>query len=191
MLQLTNADFSKLLRIANSLREKTLNSGDIKKAYTTGFNDVSKMLLYKMLQPYLQPAIGEFKIHVAMLLEEFIPWTIHTDYPKGDENPGYAVLIPLETIDSHTVVFNEECLDDFETYKNNHEPIINNCSYLHQSILSHISAEDLGYVSLRSIEKWEEGKLIIWDRVLLHTSDNFLAAGLSEKRAVVVFTSRV
>lgn len=181
--------FSQLEKlIEKTTVEKTLNDG-IKKAYTTGIDSKFNQIIKSILS--IEPVIGDYEIHVSMLLEEFTPWVIHTDYNKGDDNPGYAVLIPLETVDSNTVIFNEECLDDFELYKKTNTHKENNASSLKSSILSHIDKEDLKYVSVKSIEKWEKGKLIVWDRKLLHTSDNFLQNNIETKRAFVMFTSKV
>lgn len=191
MNTLKDKDFALLTKLAESATDKSLNSGEVKKAYTTGFDEAKKAILANLLKPYLEPNIGDFKIHIAMLLEEFQPWTVHTDYVKGDERPGFAVLIPLETIPTATVIFNEHCLDDFDIFKNTNDPLENNCDYLHDSLLSHCKKDSLRYVSLKAIEGWEKGKLIIWDRRELHSSDNFLQNGIDSKRAIVIFTSKV
>jgi hypothetical protein len=174
--------------IQKTTTEKTLNSG-FPKAYTTGLDSKFNQILKSILS--VESIIGEYNVHVAMLLEEFIPWGIHTDYSKGDNNPGYAVLIPLETVDSNTVIFNEECLDNFNLFKKTNKHKENNALLLKSSILSHIDSEDLKYVTVKSIENWEKGKLIVWDRKLLHTSDNFLQNNIKIKRAFVVFTSKI
>jgi len=186
---ITKTEFNRLLKFLDNIKTETLNTG-IPKAFTSGIDNRFYTYIKKILDPVLVDKIGDYKIHTAMFLREFSPWAIHTDYNKGDDNPGFAVLIPLETVESHTVIFNEICTDVFETFKKENKQIDNNARYLHETLLSHISIDDLKYVSVKAIEKWQERKLIIWDRNLLHTSDNFLKNNIKEKKAIVIFTSR-
>lgn len=191
MQKLNENDFKLVSLLVNSLKDnQTLNEGNIKKAFTIGLDKSKHAILKKILDSYLIPKIGNYNIFVAMYLNEFYPWAIHTDYPKGDNLPGYAVLIPLETINTHTVIFNEECKTDFEDYKKNNSKVENNCLYLAQTLLSHCNIRDLEYVSLKESVSWEEGKLIIWDRKLLHSSDNFMQNDIKNKRALVIFTTK-
>jgi len=164
--------------------KKTFNLGNTKKAYTNGF-DYS--LIKKVIQPKLNKIFGSFGVTDCMILEEFVPWTIHTDYIKKDSKPYYACLIPLsyENKITHTVVFNEVAtkldwgaeLPD-SNYKFDSDTL---------SLLDHCSAEQLKKVSLYNSYKWQRGKLIAWDRTLLHTSDNFTKAGITTKNALVLF----
>jgi hypothetical protein len=128
----------------------------------------------------------------GMLLKEEKPWVIHTDYIKKDDPaPDLAIVIPLNTeeINTHTVVFNEECLDNFNNFILNNNKLENNAKNLYNNLCSHEDIDRLEYVSLLSAYKWHPGSIIYWDRKLLHCSDNFLKAGIKEKTALVIFTT--
>jgi hypothetical protein len=90
---------------------KTINSGDGKKAFTTGFpwDD----LPLQSIKTKFKQVFPESNVTVAMFLEEFLPWKVHTDYFKEDKVPHYAVLIPLQFDgkSTHTIIFNEEGTD--------------------------------------------------------------------------------
>jgi hypothetical protein len=169
------------------------NTGDFK-AYTNGFQ--TKDFIYpamdKLVIKKIETALG-IKINLlhGMLLKEETPWGIHTDYVKGDDNPGLAILIPLNTEDSdtHTVVFNQQCLDRFDNFILTNKKLENNAKDLYNNLCSHETISRLEYVSLLAAYKWYSGSIIYWDRKLLHSSDNFLQNGIKQKSALVLFTT--
>jgi hypothetical protein len=170
------------------------NQGEQFRAYTNGFEPkdviypfVKKNVLDKLAKILTQ----DLKLTHGMHLKEQIPWGIHTDYVKGDMNPGLAVLIPLNTdiVSTHTVIFNECCIDSFENYIRDHDKVKNNSVNLHSNLMSHETINRLEYVSTSGIYKWHPGCIIYWDRKLLHSSDNFLINGVTEKTALVLFTN--
>lgn len=170
------------------------NRGENFRAYTNGFEP--KDLIYPFIKKNVldkleKILIQDQKLTHGMHLREQLPWRIHTDYAKGDANPGLAVLIPLNTdvIPAHTVIFNEHCTDSFANYTRDHNKIKNNSVNLHSGIMSHETIDRLEYVSVHGIYKWHPGCVIYWDRRLLHSSDNFLINGLTEKTALVLFTN--
>jgi hypothetical protein len=126
-----------------------------------------------------------------MFLEEFAPWTVHSDFFKNDNKPYYALLIPLkfDSKDTHTVVFNE--LGDKEEWKEKLD-VDKNYPYTTRELelLSHVNPAILTKLSLQRFYKWRTGELIAWDRNLLHASDNFLLGGLEQKTALVMFLNR-
>lgn len=164
--------------------KKTFNVGDTKKAYTNGFD---YNIIKKIVEPKLKKYFESYGVTDCMILEEFIPWVIHTDYVKGDDKPYYACLIPLSFEDkvTHTIVFNETAttmnweqqLPDIDYEFDEHT----------KALLDHCSPEQLKKVSLYGSYQWQRGKLIAWDRKLLHTSDNFSKAGIKIKNALVIF----
>lgn len=169
-----------------SVLKKTLNSGDIKKAFTTGFpweNSIEQKIIGEKLDNIFKP----YEITISMFLEEFQPWGIHTDYFKDDINPYYACLIPLDFKNkiTHTIIFNEEGI------VKNYWDILKDKNYKFSNyekiLLSHIEEKYLKKVSIQKKFKWEIGNLIAWNRKLLHTSDNFIANGLDMKFALVLF----
>jgi hypothetical protein len=185
---------TEILDIKNALSSlpPRLNAGLTVRSYTNSFTDkdiiypfIKKRVLNK-IQKHLQ---DELKLYHGMYLREFKPWEIHTDYKKNDTNPGLAVLIPLhvDPINTHTVIFNEECFDMFTLYMTHHDKLENNATDLHNTLMSHQPLEHLEYVSLMMAIPWNPGSVIYWDRKLLHSSDNFIAAGITEKHALVMF----
>jgi len=186
---ITAEEITKLLEFYRRL-PKTINSGDKKQAYTTGFPvQISPV---KNLMPRLKEMFGEFNVTVAMFLEAFDPWNVHTDYFKNDRIPYYAVLIPLEfqNMLTHTVVFNELGTDKEWKKKLQKD---SNYKYTSQELklLSHIEPQDiLSKLSIYKSMPWKEGGLIAWSRDLLHSSDNFLKKGIEQKTALVLFLNQ-
>ena len=179
----------KILLDFYSTLPKTLNTGREKNAYTTGF-PIDTMPLQE-LRPRLEAIFGKFNVTVSMFLEEFVPWTVHSDFFKNDANPYYAVLIPLkfDNKETHTVVFNELGNDkDWNT------KLLIDKNYPYTSreleLLSHVKSSILSKLSLHGFYKWIPGEMIAWDRDLLHTSDNFLLGGMEQKTALVMFLNR-
>ena len=88
---------------------------------------------------------------------------------------------------SYTVVFNQECFDEFSKFKASNQPLTENNIVKDKENLSHISDEDLSYVSIKSKEKWDDGRILMFDRKLLHCSDDFRTAGHTKKVAAVLW----
>jgi len=176
------------LKLIKSIHENTKQEINKSTRNFFGVDSLKRELLYKIIVPYLNPLIGNFTIANALASNSFNPGGIHTDYSEITGNPYYAILIPLETINSHTIVFNEESKENFEIWKLTASKIQNNCSYLHDTLLNHIPKEDLEYLSLNNINKWIEGSLIMWKMTAFHTSDNFIANGLTNKKSVIILT---
>ena len=168
---------------------KTINSGSENKAYTTGFPWASMPI--KSIKNKLENVFSTVNVTVAMFLEEYIPWGVHTDYFKDDKSPFYAVLIPLEfeDKDTHTIIFNEQA-----TAKNWKLKLTTDIGYEYTeqqlSLLNHIDQELLKKISIDSVYKWEKGKMIAWHRNYLHTSDNFKDTGMKKKIALVIFLNK-
>ena len=165
---------------------KTINSGSENKAYTTGFPWASMPI--KSIKNKLENVFSTVNVTVAMFLEEYIPWGVHTDYFKDDKSPFYAVLIPLEfeDKDTHTIIFNEQATS--KDWKFN---LLTDIGYEYTehelTLLNHIDQELLKKISIDSVYKWEKGKMIAWHRNYLHTSDNFKNTGMKKKLALVIF----
>ena len=138
---ITSEETDKLLDFYKKL-PKTVNSGDTKQAYTTGFPiEISPV---KDLIPRLKEVFGEFNVTVSMFLEAFDPWNVHTDFFKEDNKPYYAVLIPLEfqSMLTHTVVFNELGTD--REWKKKLDANSNyNYTSAELQLLSHIEPQDV------------------------------------------------
>jgi hypothetical protein len=167
-------------------------------AYTNGI-DVHHQFydwLVSCVQHKIESATGvSCNIHVAMYLNEFNPFPVHSDYDKGDPCPGYAFLIPIDwqgpaSTQTHTVIFNEIYHGrQPKKYLSALPEKSPNASDLADNLCSHIDAELLKKLSLALAVPWNSGDVIYWHRSLLHSSDNFLASGITSKTALVVFTS--
>jgi hypothetical protein len=191
--------FSKeeLLLISNSLKKlkDAPNSSGKFHAYTNGFctTDLIYPFFKKTVMEKLENLFGRtLKLTHGMYLKEQVPWLIHTDYVKTDKRPDWAFLIPLNTenLDTHTVVFNQQCLDTFSQFMLTNKKLDQNASGLISSLMSHETTDRLEYVSLQGAYRWITGSVIHWNRRLLHASDNFIPNGFIEKQALVLFTNQ-
>ena len=62
---------------------------------------------------------------------------------------------------------------------------------LYNKYMSHQPFEDLKGMEIEKVFKWKPGSLFIWDRVHIHSSDNFLKDGkLESKTFIAFFTSK-
>lgn len=181
---------NEIQEISNSLDKlpNTFNAGN----YLNGFVPTDLIFPYiknRVIKKLEQLLNEKINTTVGMLLKAEIPWNIHTDYLKGDQKPKGAFLIPLLTQNTHTVIFNEECLTNFPDFIEKNKKLENNAKSLYKTLCSHVTENELEYVSLLAAYKWYAGSVIFWDRKLLHCSDNFLKNGLTEKKALIIFTN--
>lgn len=182
-LEINELNFLKIL--CDKIPDKK-NSGNEFKAHTNGFEFD---LLPSTLKNKIQTLIGKHTASVTMILKEYTPWVIHTDYPKNDVfKPSWAILIPLDfSNDTHTVIFPQKEKNSFQEYKQKNKKTNYQYNQTELTLLSHIPHDDLNYVSDPIFYKWQIGKLIAWKRDLLHTSDNFKHQNDDYKIALVAF----
>ncbi len=165
------------------------NSGDEFNAYTNGFD-------YNLLPPSIKNKIADYigsqNVTVSMILKEYHPWTIHTDYPKNDVfSPSWALLIPIDFSNlTHTVIFPQKEKKSFKNFKTNNQKMDFKYTQHQLNLLGHIPQDDLNYVTDPMFYEWKPGKLIAWKRDLLHTSDNFKMKEDDYKIALVAFFSK-
>jgi hypothetical protein len=186
-------DEIKLITTALSKLKDAPNSGNSIKAYTNGFGptDLIFPLIKTKVLNKIETSLGrKINLHTGMMLKESVPWEIHTDYIKGDQDPDLGIIIPLnlEPVHTHTIIFNEPSTNSFQQYISENTKLENNATNLHDTLMSHETIDNLEYVSLAMIAPWVPRSAICWDRKLLHASDNFISAGLQEKTALVLFT---
>jgi hypothetical protein len=130
----------------------------------------------------------------AHILEAKLPYLIHTDVVHNNQglSPEYSIIIPLDTYDSYTVCFNEwsDESNDFEVFKQNFqgEKKLKIDPKFCADRLSHLHPHDLKYLSIHDTFAWKKGSVFAVDRRYFHCSDNFLKRGLSQKRAIVLWT---
>ena len=161
-----------------------------------------KERLYEIIQSKIQK---EFGSHIGCanwhILNAFIPYGIHSDSfddqdsdaTKLDADLDYAwtFLIPLENYNSNTIVFAEE-----STYtksparwikENNIQPNNSISEDFYQKYLSHEHCEKsvLDSLTVDTVFPWTKGSLLAMGRHRFHSSDNFPANGIKEKRALI------
>lgn len=62
---------------------------------------------------------------------------------------------------------------------------------LYDKYLSHQPYEDLKGMEIKKIFKWKPGNLLTWDRVYIHSSDNFIKnKNIESKAFIAIFTSK-
>lgn len=183
-----------ILKILNTIKDSKVTNH----AYANGFTkkDVVHKAIERVVCQKLESVLKhKVNVHLGMLLKEDNPWLIHTDYDKGDQDPALAYLIPLEifpnaSYKTSTIIFNEECTTTFAEFMKHSPKLERNARHIFDQHYSHGIKECLDYVSTQFIAEWQLGSVIYWDRKLLHTSDNFLKNGVTEKRALVLFCSK-
>jgi len=145
------------------------------------------------------------KIEHAHLLHSMIPYGIHSDVLSGEfdhitggaypdnRTPAWTFIIPLETYNSHTIVFNE-ISPYIKTVKqwakeNKVKPDKKELDdEFHQKYLSHEEKILLKFLTLDEVFKWEAGSLFASNRAKFHSSDNYIANGINEKQAIIMWT---
>ena len=182
---LTEQELSLVDKVSGVIPKQKNNA--VKQTLTSGFN---YSLVKKIVNEKLKNIFGEFNVRDCIILEETKPWDIHTDFDKGDTDPYFACLIPLEYDgkDTHTVIFNEEAKNKEEIFKLPDSS--NKLDTQTLAMLDHCNDKKLQRVSLLSSYKWKRGSLICWHRRLLHASDNFQKNNLDKKKALVMFLNK-
>jgi 2-polyprenyl-3-methyl-5-hydroxy-6-metoxy-1,4-benzoquinol methylase len=132
------------------------------------------------------------------ILNSFQPYDIHADgfelnHPGTHLSEGweyaYTFLIPLDTYDTNTIVFDQESY----TYKGGHNWLSHDKPELldvidddiYKKYFNHCNREIVRHLSIDTIYKWEKGGLLAASRNALHASDNYLNNHVLEKRALV------
>jgi len=185
------ADFlnDKEFGILKMFTEKLISKNPLSsKNGTIGF-PYQKSMVQKMLDHKLEKILLPYTVHRCMILNEVSPWAVHTDWHKNDKKPYCALLLPIHFNDKdvHTIVFNEKGYDD--NWKGHQKEKNKKLTQRELELMSHINPATLDLVTVKKIMRWEQKKLIVWDRALLHCSDNFILKTKS-KTALVLFLSK-
>lgn len=143
----------------------------------------------------LDPIIGPFVSVKSHILDSRLPWDVHNDYviecSQSQLKPYCVVMIPLDTTPAKTIFFNQSAeYKEFGRYKEEHSPIANHVPHESwNSMLGHCRVKDRFWLSIDQVYDWKQGDLIIFDRRQWHSSDNYPANGIEQKRAIILFTS--
>lgn len=141
----------------------------------------NKELMLRLTDRISQVMPDKFNIISATRVKLFFPWDIHSDYFKkecsNNHLPYYNFLIPLDDVDSRTVIFNQITTDDpnFSSYKLHNEPVADSIDEkFWNENLSMCWAHDRPYVSLRAwLPLQRRGQLLGFPSKYFHSSDNF------------------
>jgi len=133
------------------------------------------------------------------ILEACRPYTLHHDFNQYHhpiaKNKAWTIIIPLETTDSHTIVFKqqpskEESKNAFAWLANENPPMLNKITDDEfNKYFTHLSKDHCKYLEIDDIYKWEKNTAFAASRFNFHCSDNFLQNGFSTKKALVMWTS--
>lgn len=190
-MQLKDNDLNLLKKIFYKQTTKTLSdseSGSKKLSYTTGVDAKLFPMIRDILARYID--LDGSKIFKSFLLESFQPWTIHTDYDDSVD-PTIAVLIPFVTANTYTIIFDQECLCNFDNFIRDNQPIDDPATLAEaDNLLSHVDSNGLRYLTIKERAPWVEGKPIIWDLKALHSSDNFKQSNVESKSAAVIWFTK-
>lgn len=169
--------------------------------YTWRFYDPEFRDLRNLLETRIQTAANlELIFDHTHISHSVKPYHLHTDFDQrrmfpGKLNPAYTLIMPLETVNSNTVVFNQ-CSEykDLEDYVEHDggQPVPRDqrvSEEFRKQYLSHIELPYLEYLTLKEVFKWEQGSIHMCDRRHFHCSDNYKANGLTFKKALIFWTS--
>lgn len=181
------------LNLAN--QKNTYEHDHIHYTFLAGFT--TKSIIY----PYIKKILAKIEkhldkkltLHIGKIMVQNDPLPIHTDYVKGDNQPDLAIVIPLNVnlVNTSTIIFAQQCQNNFYKFKKDNKKLEKNAKELHNISCSHVSTNDLEYVSVLGSYQWIPQSVIYWDRSLLHCSDNFKSNGLEDKIALVLFTTKM
>jgi hypothetical protein len=164
--------------------------------YKLNFADIKKIFDEKLKNLFGNNLI----IDHSHILYSMKPYGIHTDYfqrkiiSKKIE-PAYTFIIPLYTLPTNTLVFNQHSkIKDVEKWIETEKisPVIKSeqiSNDVYEKYLSHVNKNLLSYFTIKEIFPWKKGSLHACDRQYFHSSDNYKINGLENKTAIIMWTS--
>lgn len=161
--------------------------------------------LQELLLPKLNKAMNQdLIIQDVHVLESHIPYLVHNDVAsvRGLElkikdhlkhlAEAYTIIIPIETYDSCTVIFNEtlDYTNDFAEFKKNYQgdQSLKLDKQLILDRLTHLHPTDFKYLTFNSMHFWDQGSMFAVDRRYFHCSDNFTKRGIVSKKGIIIRT---
>jgi hypothetical protein len=123
----------------------------------------------------------EFSLGKIYRTKLFFPWDIHSDHfvneCSGGQVPYYNFLIPLEDVESRTILFDQFTEDspDFSTYKQSHAPVETPIDQTFwDENLSMCWPQDRQYLTIKHVMPWQKrGQLVGFPSKYFHSSDSF------------------
>lgn len=133
------------------------------------------------------------------ILESCKPYTIHHDFNHDNhhiaKNRAWTIIIPLETTDSHTIVFKQQPSKQESKVPGvwidkENPPMLNKITDdEYNKYFTHLDRNYLKYLEIDDIYKWEKNTAYAASRFNFHCSDNYVQNGFSSKKALVMWTS--
>jgi len=144
------------------------------------------------------------------MLDAICPGGPHPDTspPNNSDNTNYTFpnfartfIIPLSDCDTNTIVFNEHIPN--EVMATHHPTGQNVTEYVETKLqrigdtiddetrnkyLSHVSPSFCSHISIDKIFPWKKGSMLIFDRKILHCSDNYSIDNLKVRRGLVIWS---
>lgn len=125
----------------------------------------------------------------------YLPWDIHSDWtPQDSSESYYNLLIPLQDVESRTIIFDQRSSDTkhFYIYKQQKEKCANPIPVdIWEENLNFCWAEDREYLSIKQIMPYQKtGQLMGFLRDYYHSSDNFHTKNIGPKYFLQILVDR-
>lgn len=154
--------------------------------------------IYKIFEKKLN-ALTNKKLFInnSHILQSLVPYIPHTDFNERlllkllpNFIPAYTIIIPLDNYDTNTVVFNQTSdIKEIKSYIERNAKIDDSITNeFYEQYLTHCDRNILKYLSLKEVFRWRKGSIHACDRRYFHCSDNYIKNGLSEKKAIIMWT---
>jgi len=166
------------------------------KFYSSQFQHIRDVLLPKFQE------ISKLNLVIdhSHILDSMVPYSVHSDWVQEKMmliklKPAYTIIIPLDTYPTSTLAFHQNGkIKLFTDYLKQEQPPkvsgdLKIPTELRNRYLSHVSDDTLDYLSIKEIFEWKKGSVYFCDRRHYHCSDNYLAQGITGKRALIFWTS--
>ena len=157
-------------------------------------DEVVRNMFIDIFANLLECEKSNFDFSAITLVSLYLPWDIHNDLHKNKIKPGFRhgwnFLIPLEDVNSRTIIFeqSDEDTNHFSDYKKNHGKVPNPVdSKFWEDNLSFCWPHDREYLSLKEVLPYQRRRqLQAFKRTVFHSSDNFHTRGISKKNFIQV-----
>jgi hypothetical protein len=166
------------------------------------YNNPQWSHLVDIIQPKLEAEFGSniraSHIHV---LDSWFPYGLHNDAEQPNmklaPEPAWTLIIPFDTCESTTYVFNERSgfkdAMEFAKYYNVKPHGLETTGLTKEEYELDFSPithpDNLSYLTVETKFKWKRGSCFAADRFKYHCSSNYLNQGIKNKKAIILWTS--
>lgn len=169
---------------------------------------------------YLTPELkkhlpGNWVVNGGNYFDTAVPYRMHCDSGKGEENLYYNIVIPLQlwtaseynkelnklivtnqtwNNDAAFFVKGDQSNDEYNTCVTDYSSVGNLATEINPELVkicSHLNPNNLEGLTIKSLIDWEPGDIIIFKRNLIHGTSNWKQAGVFKKLGLSLFTSRL